>query len=690
MRIVFQSTAAIVGAFISLIIPTWAFASPPELIEANFNVSLLGEHNIYPSETLDVKGNIAYVAHHTSFELLDVSNPAQITSLGSCGIARPSDIAAENNTAFLAAGTMGLQMVDVSNPAAPAVVGNYPVTAPEGIGSVVVKNGRAYAADGNYGTITILDVSTPASPVRLGGFSFPGNRASVYFIENNLLYACATQEVRILDVSNPAQPSLVGSFFTGLPSGLAKSGNYLYVADSYRGLIVLDVTNPAAPLLKGYNYDNILKLNAFSGHVCIGGNRLYMAVGTGLCVFDITNPEKPALVGFRFFPKELSPFDLALVDGKVYSTDTVTMSVMEYTPGTGEGEGEGEGEGQYPGGMVMVPDVHLAHAVSEQLGYPGELTRENLAQLTALSAPAAAIQMLTGFEFCSGVNTLDLSGNNIQFIHELAHTESLEYLNLAGNHLQDIYPLVANTGMGSGVTIDLRSNPLGATALRRDIPILLQKGVQVLYDDVAPVGEPCEITNNVTLLGRFDTLTRAGSIAVSGTLAILRTSDEYQFLDITNPAQPVKIGSYPWWVNSPMSRTRFYNGRAFAAFGDRMKIFDVNAYPTPVEIGEFHWHGRNWQPYDFAFAGNLVYVAAYESLTILDISNIQSPTVKGVYEGGGARAVIVSGNLAYLATGPIEVLDVTNPEFPIRVRKFLAPDGMGITCIALDGHYLYA
>ena len=50
------------------------------------------------------------------------------------------------------------------------------------------------------------------------------------------------------------------------------------------------------------------------------------------------------------------------------------------------------------------------------------------------------------------------------------------------NSISDISPLVANTGLGSGDTVDLRRNPLSSASINTHIPALQRRGVTVEFD----------------------------------------------------------------------------------------------------------------------------------------------------------------------------------------------------------------
>ena len=108
---------------------------------------------------------------------------------------------------------------------------------------------------------------------------------------------------------------------------------------------------------------------------------------------------------------------------------------------------------------VNIPDTGLRAVIEDSLdktsGAP--ITRAEMATLTRLIAPNKTIRDLTGLEFATGLDTLDLSDNNIE----------------------DIEPLVNNAGLGTGAAIDLRGNPLNDPSRDVHVPALEARGVAV-------------------------------------------------------------------------------------------------------------------------------------------------------------------------------------------------------------------
>jgi len=178
---------------------------------------------------------------------------------------------------------------------------------------------------------------------------------------------------------------------------------------------------------------------------------------------------------------------------------------------------------------VSVPDANLRAGLERLLGKnPGQvILRSELAELTSLNIRNQPITDLTGLEYAtslrdlqlprnslanidlsplSGLTSLtrlNLNGNGISDLSQLSGLTALQRLELVDNAITDvsqlreltslrklflrdnaivdIEPLVANTGLGSGDTLDLRGNPLNRV-YGTQIPVLQNRGVNVQFD----------------------------------------------------------------------------------------------------------------------------------------------------------------------------------------------------------------
>eukprot|EP01059_Diplonema_ambulator_P028148 TRINITY_DN46879_c0_g1_i1.p1 TRINITY_DN46879_c0_g1~~TRINITY_DN46879_c0_g1_i1.p1 ORF type:complete len:382 (+),score=53.22 TRINITY_DN46879_c0_g1_i1:115-1146(+) len=161
-------------------------------------------------------GGLAYVADRRSFRVVDVSHPSQPSTL--CTLADPSimDIYVAGTTAYLAA-TGGLFIVDVSVPSAPTRVGSYIMLSATLLTVDVMKN-TAYVTTSDLGILTI-DVSVPTAPRLLGSYIptrhgynilattkgfVPGRGHEISISGTTAFVVDAFNEVMLLDVGAPS------------------------------------------------------------------------------------------------------------------------------------------------------------------------------------------------------------------------------------------------------------------------------------------------------------------------------------------------------------------------------------------------------------------------------------------------------------------------------------------------------
>ena len=115
---------------------------------------------------------------------------------------------------------------------------------------------------------------------------------------------------------------------------------------------------------------------------------------------------------------------------------------------------------------VNIPDPNLRAAIETALGKAAgaPITVADMGTLTSLTARDANISDLTGLEGATNLTGLVLGGNSIT----------------------DLSPLVANTGLGSGDTVNVRTNPLNRASIQTHIPALQSRGVTVEFDNLTP------------------------------------------------------------------------------------------------------------------------------------------------------------------------------------------------------------
>lgn len=212
-----------------------------------------------------------------------------------------------------------------------AVVGWAQTVSLEAIGSIPgpaelvrAQGGHAYVAAGR--TLTIYDVSSPATPRRRGsytlaeeiwGFRVSGTRA---YVGANFF------GLAILDVSDARAPSLVGSYETGGQTKIgAVFGTKIAIIDHMEGLVLVDASNEASPVALGSFF-----VDGYARDVVTSGSLAYVVDSpSGLYVFDLSKPGPPEPMGVLQSPS--APRSI-----EVSSTDSGGGSILVCGAGGGD------------------------------------------------------------------------------------------------------------------------------------------------------------------------------------------------------------------------------------------------------------------------------------------------------------------------------------------------------------------
>ena len=264
------------------------------------NFELVGD-----ARCVQVMGQSAYLAYgEAGLQILDISNPSKPASIGGCDTpGGATGVSVVGDYAYVADGDAGLQIISITNPAVPVRVGGYDTL---GYARAVEVVGQyAYVADSANG-LEIIDVANPASPSRVGGYPTLDSVYSVRVVGSRAYLAEGTSGFSILSLTNPIAPVYLGGYAVTNGSTIYQievAGNYGYVAGSFgdkpNRLRILNISNSSAPLLVG-EYGTNGSVSAIS----IEGNYAYLGSSTddfgewsgGVEAVDISDPTKPFFV----------------------------------------------------------------------------------------------------------------------------------------------------------------------------------------------------------------------------------------------------------------------------------------------------------------------------------------------------------------------------------------------------------
>jgi hypothetical protein len=253
-------------------------------------------------ECIDVSNDICYIAYDSGLVLYNVSNPESPVQLQSFMVGSEAEaIFVEEGIAYLGC-SGGLALVDVSSPGAPQLLDRIFVPL---VRSVFVRGGYAYV--GGLGGLYVVDVSTPIAPVIVGTYSYPAGTVDAVHVDQTRAYIITddffvfpkseSESFQVIDIVNPESPALIGSLETpGDPDDIFVSGDYVYLTGE--DLYVVDVSTPDAPTLA-----NTHPIGGYAQDVCVNGDTAFVISDLELSLVDVTIPESAT---------DISTFDLSL------------------------------------------------------------------------------------------------------------------------------------------------------------------------------------------------------------------------------------------------------------------------------------------------------------------------------------------------------------------------------------------
>ncbi|MBZ0265989.1 hypothetical protein K8I28_15125 [bacterium] len=291
----------------------------------SLNVQVTSFHD-FPARGVVLSENILYVAsYEEGLKLLDVSNPAQPSQIGSClleGNAVKVDV--NNSIAYVAARAGGLRIISCLDPNDPNEIAFLQFGAD--VFDVKVHDNLVFIAAAEVG-VKIINIEDPQFPTLIGEFDSPGTSRSI-IVDGEILYnADLHQGIQILDISDPTQPTELSSLTWGQPAYyLALRDNQLFIANWNAGIRVLNVSEPMNPVQV-----QLIDTPGSATGVNIHGSFIYAcAYSFGLRVIDFSDEQDPDEVGYYF--QDGFSVDVAVNNNYSYLADTnhlITLNCSE-------------------------------------------------------------------------------------------------------------------------------------------------------------------------------------------------------------------------------------------------------------------------------------------------------------------------------------------------------------------------
>jgi hypothetical protein len=288
----------------------------------------------FPVRSLAAYENQIFICHEDyGLKILDVSDPINPKEVGACifdGEVHCMTVSGE--FVYLSTNSSEIKAINASDPANPVIAGV--VKHNSSYSKMFVSGNRLVALDGNgdyVGSVHLFDISDPSNIVNHGAVA---HGVFDFKISENLLFVAAGNEgfriiditnakyrrlvglqdniringadifdnyaalyttslyVRLIDMSDKENPFDMGSFkgIRGV-NDLKKSGDYLFVLSTYKGLHIINISDP-----KNSFEECSLQLDSAS-KIRISDNFAYVDCKKIGKIVDISDPKNPAKIG---------------------------------------------------------------------------------------------------------------------------------------------------------------------------------------------------------------------------------------------------------------------------------------------------------------------------------------------------------------------------------------------------------
>jgi len=429
------------------------------------------------------------------------------------------------------------------------------------------------------------------------------------------------------------------------------AGNYAYVADYTNGLVIVDISDPTNPTTVG-NYPSRF-VDGYGTAAAIGvavsGNYAYVTNWyDDLYIIDVTDKTNPILANTYSINGGADSItisgDLAFIAADFDGVDIIDIS--------------------NPINPVFLANYNtndLAEGVAIQNNYAYIADRFDGVIIVDISDPANP-SFVGSIDTPNDANSIVVSGA-YAYVADADDTLIIDISNPVAPAIVGQYDTTASWSIAhDGNYVYVGDGINGVVVLNVD-------------DPTTPV-----------LAGSFDTAGFAGGLDIvgnlvyvaDGPLVILHTETSVT----SAPPDDMKLTYIGNYSMSNIIDLKVSDNYLYATNGSNFNVFNINSngllnhvYTIENLIG------------DIAIYEDYAYIAG-ANLTIVDITNPESPFIVGNYLGVGGNPIVVSGDYAYVAKyrNDLLVFDISDKTNPLLIGSCYVRQ---ISDIAVSGNYVY-
>ncbi len=241
----------------------------------------------YPVK-VDIQGTIAWIANDVDVVAYDISDPSNPQHVGQI-MSDAQDLAFRGNYGYFPTGRDGVDIVDVSDPASPVRVNTleYP-----SVDRIAINGDHMYTAYQGWDNVYLYDISSATEPTSLGSVYAPTydqeNISGPSFMSatNTHLIRCGqVSGLHLLDVQDPENAFVVTSA-GGEGRDIVMDGDRAFVAMNNAGILVLKMEDATTP-----SFIRTIQTGDYVQNLQLSGSRLYFSGENGFGFMDCTAPE---------------------------------------------------------------------------------------------------------------------------------------------------------------------------------------------------------------------------------------------------------------------------------------------------------------------------------------------------------------------------------------------------------------
>jgi photosystem II stability/assembly factor-like uncharacterized protein len=570
----------------------------------------------------DEARNLAFVAHGTLLEVLDVSDPSDPLKIAELAMSQYTiaDIELEGDYAYVANSAGGLRIVNVTDPANPSLVGFN--ESPYLARGVVVSGNHAFVTDHFNGGLRVFNISDPANPTEDSFLEFPGRTRGIAR-SGDILYLAASvwndggeYGIRVIDISTPTNPTQVNFFPTQGSTGWPEvAGDYLFNPTGGEGLLVLDISTPQAPTQAAV-YDGLGNsgwINVVGGFACVNDNDRNAIVA--LNVSDVGNIYE---VGVHHFEDQNAINSMDVLGTQCYANGWYhSLKILEMSDPQNPYE-----IGSYDAYEGILRDVD----VSGDHAYLTTFRSNAESHLRSLD--------LSNLPDITEIGTMQ----NPNFMYRVSASGNLAYVNTENRELKAID--ISDPSYPHEVGVLENFENIYDFEVSGDYAFIADNYGGLKVVDIATPSNPVHIST-------WQIEPRAVRLAISGNYAYVTAAwGGVKIIDISDPMNPWEVGAY-----------QVQDFRAFevAVCGNyvyvedidyNVRIIDVSDPRNPTEVATFQ---TDENIYDLAASGNVVFIASLVNGTlVMDASEPSNPVQIDQIPMFITRAIKIKENRIYI------------------------------------------